>query len=120
MIQKGCGTFDSVGCNQKSRLLRRGVLAIIFDNSEEKHEINQQIFAMYQRAHNKTFGNEVADISFLSSEKFAPLQAADMIAWETYNYARKWVSQRGSAPIWPHFQPLVKSGRNRGKSVGVA
>ena len=27
MIQKGCGTFDSVGCNQKSRLFRRGVLA---------------------------------------------------------------------------------------------
>jgi hypothetical protein len=114
----------TLAINRASMVLRKNVaekhLAIIFDNSEEKHEINQQIFAMYQRAHNKTFGNGVAGISFLSSEKFAPLQAADMIAWETYNYARKWVSQRGSAPIWPHFQPLVKSGRNRGKSVGVA
>ena len=37
-------------------------------------------------------------------------KGADMVAWETYNHARKWLQDR-SEPTRPHLTPLAKSGR---------
>jgi len=87
-------------------------VAIIFDNSEEKRAINEYIFSMYQKAHNKVlFGAEIMGISFFSSDKFVPLQGADMIAWETYNHARRFFRAGSRVSPRPHLAAMVNVGR---------
>ncbi len=49
-------------------------------------------------------------ISFFASEKFLPLQAADLVAWEYFNYASEW-ERRGQQPEPRiHLRRLVESG----------
>lgn len=86
-------------------------VALVFDDIQEKREVNERLFAMYHEARNMNVGREVlTGISFLPSIKFVGLQGADMVAWETYNHAREWLQDR-SKPTRPHLTPLAESGR---------
>lgn len=39
---------------------------------------------------------------------FTPLQAADMLAWETYKYAQEWIATDGKAVHRPHFLRMLE------------
>jgi hypothetical protein len=83
-----------------------------FDDMPKSKEANEHIFSMSQQAHNLNVGEDViAGISFLSSEKFVGLQGADMVAWETYDHAKKWLREEEEVATRPHLTPLAKSGR---------
>jgi hypothetical protein len=85
---------------------------LVFDDMPEKREANEHIFSMYHHGHNMNVGEEViAGISFMSSEKYAGLQGADMIAWETYDHAKKWLANDAEVPTRPHLTQLATSGR---------
>jgi hypothetical protein len=47
---------------------------------------------------------------FLPVLKFAPLQAADIFAWETYAYGRGWLDDP-TKTISLHYQRLIESER---------
>jgi hypothetical protein len=83
-----------------------------FDDMPKNKGANEHIFSMYHQAHNINLGKEViAGISFLSSENFVGLQGADMVAWEPYNHAKKWLREGEEVATRPHLRPLAKSGR---------
>jgi hypothetical protein len=87
-------------------------ISLIFDDRPDRREANEHIFSMYHHGHNLNVGREeIVGISFLSSEKIVALQAADMVAWETYDHAKKWLREGAEVPTRPHLTPLAKSGR---------
>src|SRR3954447_19259018 len=87
-------------------------ISLAFDDRKEHAEANQFVLSIFQEAYNTHRQNEeVAGISFLPTLKFAPLQAADMIAWETYNHAKTWKPGGQGEPERPHLQRLVETGR---------
>ena len=85
--------------------------ALVFDDMPERRDINEKLFAAYHRIHNEIASREeVASITFASSELFLPLQAADMIAWESYNYIQDWLRDPAT-PVRAHLARLAESGR---------
>ena len=86
-------------------------VVLVFDDIREKRKVNERLFAMYHEARNLNVGRAaISSISFLSSEKFVGLQGADMVAWETYSHAKKWLQDKAE-PTRPHLTPLAESGR---------
>jgi hypothetical protein len=97
-------------CNFARRFSAK--VTFVLDDMPERKEVNEHIFSVYHQGHNKEIGREdIAGISFLSSENFVGLQGADMVAWETYNYAKGWLQEGVGAPTRPHLTPLAQSGR---------
>jgi hypothetical protein len=47
---------------------------------------------------------------FLSSEVHKPLQAADMLAWESYHHALGWLNGSSAPQPRPHLQRFVEAG----------
>ena len=63
-------------------------LAFIFDNRPHRQEANERIFSIFQRNFlSGDAGPPEPSIAFESSERFIPLQGADIVAWEAYHRA---------------------------------
>jgi len=89
-------------------------IALAFDNRPHREEANRRVFELYNRhfqRHRKS--PEPMGISFLSSEQALPLQAADMVAWESYRHAQEFLKHGRKAKPRPHFNRLVETGRVR-------
>jgi hypothetical protein len=86
-------------------------VAVIFDDGPQHMARSQQISENLKSIHNGDAGRaELFGPSFLPVEKFVPLQAADVFAWETYAYGRGWLNNP-LAPIRLHYQRLIESNR---------
>lgn len=106
-----CMSTAIIWASRMARQYSRQV-KFVFDDMPTKREANEHIFAMYHQGHNMNVGREeIAGISFMSSEKYVGLQGADMVAWETYNHAKKWLGEGAEVPTRPHLTPLASSGR---------
>jgi hypothetical protein len=91
-------------------------LAFVFDNRPQRRAENQHIFEMFQRNHKADrVSPELVSITFASSQKIQPLQAADMIAWEFFAYATDIFHGRTQMfkPLRPQISRFFDSGRYR-------
>ena len=61
----------------------------------------------------------LVSVSFQKCARFSGLQAADMLAWETYRHALNWVSEGRRRPARPHFQDLITYGRLKGSFMDL-
>lgn len=91
-------------------------VAFVFDDRPHRRHENQTIFDMFQRHHRAS--KEVPDlvsITFASSHKILPLQAADMLAWEIYTHAKDVFYERTDSknPLRPQLRRFQESGRFR-------
>ena len=84
-------------------------MAFVFDDRPHRLEENRRVFNLFQK-----FGFKNTSLTFGSSSRILPLQAADLIAWEMYQHATAvW---NGNAPksgefSRKQFARLANSGR---------
>src|SRR5689334_1069476 len=88
----------SFGCFIKSMQLARAhypserKIALVFDNRPHREAANKRVFEIYQRNFKvQQKPPEPTGVAFLSSIDAKPLQAADMVAWESYRHAINWL-----------------------------
>ena len=79
-------------------------VAFVFDNRPQRNKSNQLVFSIYQHYAEQVRPNpKPVGISFLSSAKTVPLQAADMFAWESYRHAQHWLVDGFKTKPRAHF-----------------
>ena len=87
---------------------------LVFNNAPGREELQRKLIANYQRVYTDpkppASPVRIVSVSFESSREAIPLQAADMIAWESNLYARQ-KSVPGVTGPRPHFKQLVDTGR---------
>jgi hypothetical protein len=85
-------------------------IALIFDDRPQIKGNVQKIFDVYKGA---SVGSDIVALSFASSKKILPLQAADLLAWEIYQDALSALAGRPDSlpPNRPQFERLIKQGR---------
>lgn len=89
-------------------------ITIIFDDGPQHVGRSQQISENLKLIHNGAAGRaELFGPSFLPVEKFVPLQAADMFAWESYVYGRE-LTKDPSKSMRLHFTRFIESNRFEG------
>lgn len=86
-------------------------LKIIFDDGPQHVHRTKQITENLKKGYDgSSDGTKLLGPLFLRVEQTAPLQAADMFAWETYAYCREWF-RNPLKTIRPHYQRLIESDR---------
>jgi hypothetical protein len=87
-------------------------VTLIFDDGQEMKRRTLAIAQHKKQWHDgsKEYVAEMFGPSFLSVEKFVPLQAADMFAWETYAYGCGWLAEPTKI-IRLHYKRLIESDR---------
>jgi hypothetical protein len=77
---------------------RNGEIAFVFDNRKEKEAEGKRIFQLFEHL-SQIEPNAVkpTSITFADSTSVRPLQAADLVAWEMYQYSLESV-KNGGAP----------------------
>jgi hypothetical protein len=91
-------------------------LAFVFDDRPHRRLENKTIFDMFQRHHRAAKQTpELVSITFASSQKILPLQAADMIAWELYIHSMDIFYNRttNKSPLRSQLKRFNDSGRFR-------
>jgi hypothetical protein len=84
---------------------------VIFDDGPQHIKRSEQISENLKMVHDGAAGRaELFGPAFLPVAKFLPLQAADIFAWETYNYGCAWRNDP-SKSIRPHYMRLIESNR---------
>jgi hypothetical protein len=82
-------------------------MAFVFDSRPHRNAQVDKMFRIYRRAHYRDRRPEIESITFTSSARFLPLQAADLVAWEQYRYMLDYL-KRGSDRNTPKSRPLAK------------
>lgn len=84
-----------------------GHMAFVFDNRPHRNAQVEKMFNIYRRAHYQERRPEIESITFTSSARFLPLQAADLLAWEQYRYMLDFLNS-GSDLNTPKSRPLQR------------
>jgi Protein of unknown function (DUF3800) len=85
-------------------------VSYVLDNRPHRSAANKRVFEFFQRSHETTKERPVNEsISFVSSIDNAPLQAADLVAWEYYQFGKEWVLTREGLKKRPHLQRLSEA-----------
>jgi hypothetical protein len=87
-------------------------VSLIFDDRDRVTVPMTRIIQHYMRQATKA--PNLLGVTFSKMSRLTPLQAADMLAWETYNHAKKWIAAGEVQPGRPHFQDLLTYGRMKG------
>jgi hypothetical protein len=87
-------------------------LAIVFDNRPENTGLGEMLYRQFQGLPIRT---RLAGITFQSNEKFPPLQAADIWAWEIFRLASDNLSSGSLQMPRPHAHSFFTSGRFEGR-----
>jgi Protein of unknown function (DUF3800) len=93
-------------------------IAFIFDDRpQQKHNVDR-IYDVYQGV--KENGVDITSVSFGSSKKILPLQAADLLAWEVYQDSIDSLNGRREAqgPRRRELRKLIERGRVRVEFCG--
>jgi hypothetical protein len=86
-------------------------VTMIFDDGPQHQARTRAIGEEIKRTHNGSEGRaEMFGPSFLPTEKFVPLQAADMLAWESYAYGRGWLKDP-KKEIGLRYRRLIETNR---------
>ena len=89
-------------------------IEFVFDRRKEREQEGKRIFDLFQQyAEHEQIGPIPMSITFSDSYRTLPLQAADMLAWEQYQYARNFLSSNGTTKVArrTQLQRLSKGGR---------
>lgn len=86
-------------------------MSFIFDGRPHRQRENKVVFDAFQR---QTSSPHLVGISFITSHKIQPLQAADMIAWELYQHANDILVEGLRAP---KRQQLLNLGKQLGPGI---
>jgi len=97
-------------------------MSYVFDSRPHRNAQNQAVFDLYERDDDRRKKNlasqmlnqpEITSVSltFSSSQKFRPLQAADLLAWEFYQNANDVLRGAPDTPQRDQLRRLLKSGR---------
>ncbi|HWY14723.1 MAG TPA: DUF3800 domain-containing protein [Rhizomicrobium sp.] len=87
-------------------------LSLVFDDRERVMPVTQSIIDHYKKEAGKI--GAAISVTFQKCVRFTGLQAADMLAWESYTYAKKWVETGSRQTARPHFQDFLSWARMRG------
>jgi hypothetical protein len=121
----------SFSINQATNFFADNAVELFFDNRPEIikgpfQAILSKFEALYNGDPQFPRWSHLVKCSFVSSEEHKPLQAADMLAWESNHHALSWL-HGSSAPLpRPHLLPFVKTGlitagfADRGSIEGMA
>jgi hypothetical protein len=86
-------------------------ISLVFDDGPQHISRSQRISENIKSAYDRAKGRaELFGPSFLPVEKFVPLQASDMLAWESYAYGCEWINDN-EKKVRPHFKHLFESNR---------
>jgi hypothetical protein len=90
-----------------------GEMAFVFDDRPHRNAQVKKMFDIYRRFHAaQRAAPALASITFATAARFPPLQAADLLAWEQYQFARSILKNSASTtPQRPQFASLMKHGR---------
>lgn len=91
-------------------------LAIVVDDQKQRKEDLQRIAGNYRDL--KVLYPEIESLAFASMQNCVPLQAADMIAWESYRYAQEWLKTGGKPVARAHFQDFLAHAPLAGAIMG--
>lgn len=89
-------------------------LTLVFDDRPHRAGVHELVANEFKKLYNgdpafPTYPH-LRDVSYKSSYVERPLQAADMLAWETYRVAHR-TFRTGKTELRPHIQRLVDTGR---------
>jgi hypothetical protein len=85
------------------------MVSVIFDETAEFSQTALQIYLEYKA--DKKWGERLAALAFADSEKFTPLQAADMLVYGTgYHLSEKFYpgQRRVDFPVLPLMSNLIQ------------
>jgi hypothetical protein len=89
-------------------------IKLIFDDRSERAAVHRMLGDRYKNFYDGNPAHpdypHLGDVSFKSSYKEEPLQAADMLAWETYRVALD-AFKMGRIEWRPHIRQLIETGR---------
>jgi Protein of unknown function (DUF3800) len=82
------------------------LVRLVFDERPHRTKLHEAVAVMHQRFYNGDLPNlpKLVGAYFLRSELVVPLQAADMVAWETYRYALEHIRGGGEARPRAHLK----------------
>jgi hypothetical protein len=121
----------SFSINQATEFFSENEVALVFD--DRPGVIKGPFQAILSKFENLYNGDprfprwpHLVKSSFVSSEVHKPLQAADMLAWESHHHAVGWLHGSSAPQPRPHLLPFVKTGlitagfADRGAIQGMA
>jgi hypothetical protein len=93
-------------------------IALVFDDRPQQHRNVQKIYDVYRGligGYGPPPGPQIISVSFASSRKILPLQAADLFAWEVYQDSLDSLAGRTEKqpPRRKQLERLIKTGRVR-------
>lgn len=91
-------------------------IALVVDDQKCRKEDLQRILANYETLKEKY--PELVTATFGSMLNVVPLQAADMLAWESYRYAQEWLATDGKPVARAHFKDFLAHGYIMGAIMG--
>jgi hypothetical protein len=80
-------------------------MTFVFDNKPQRNNETKALFDAFQM---HEASRDLIGVSFLDSKKTLPLQAADLFAWEFYQYAKQILRKGMSAPDTEGMKHLAK------------
>jgi hypothetical protein len=89
-------------------------LAFVFDDRPNREKENERIFRLFESFQTAYKGTpKLTSLTFHGSRETLPLQAADLIAWETYQHALDVLKNEATlaAPRRKQFAVLLNEGR---------
>ena len=95
-------------------------IEFVFDQRREREQEGRRIFELFER-HSRIDHNIPVPVSitFCDSYRCLPLQAADLLAWEQYHYAREYLNSSGVTRVASRIQ-LQRLSRGGRITIGIA
>jgi Protein of unknown function (DUF3800) len=95
-------------------------MEFVFDRRKEREQEGMRIFDLFQHySEIEQIGPAPVSIIFSDSYRVLPLQAADMLAWEQYQYARDFLRSNGGMKV-AHRTQLQRLSKGGKITLGIA
>ena len=91
-------------------------LDIVVDDQRQRKEDLRRIAGHYSDL--KSLFPDIQNLAFASMKNCVPLQAADMLAWESYQYGLGWLKTGGSPVARSHFHDFLANSPIYGAIMG--
>jgi Protein of unknown function (DUF3800) len=98
------------------RVYPREPIEVVIDDQKQRREDLQRMVDNYEAL--KIIYPELVSATFASMRNVTPLQAADMLAWEAYQYAIEWFTTNGHPVARAHFRDFLSNGLIVGALMG--
>ena len=103
-----------VRASKRARALGSNNLAFVFDRRQQREQEGRRIYQLFDEF-SKIEPNAVTPVSFTFADSYRilPLQGADLLAWEQYQYANEFLRSGGKSIVAKskELQRLSRSGK---------